>query len=71
MICVDASAEAHKNTSLAGITSAWLVFASTTRTPVTRLRFASYSRLVTTESGRSVSLPVARAAGRVTAWVEK
>ena len=64
-------AEAHRNISRAGITSAALVFASTTRTPVTRFFAASYSSPVTTESGRSVSLPVARAAGSVTAWVEK
>ena len=59
------------STSFAAINSACLVWASITRTPVTRFVAGSYSRLLTPESGRSVSLPVARAAGSVTAWVEK
>src|SRR3990170_5727289 len=71
MIWVVAIAEAHMNTIRAGITSACFVLASTTCTPVTRLVAGSYSRLLTTASGRNVSLPVARAAGRVTAWVAK
>src|SRR5204862_7939166 len=48
-----------------------MVLASTTRTPVTRLVLGSYSRLVTTWSDSKVRLLVLRAAGKVTAWVEK
>ena len=66
-----AMAEAQTNTIREVWTFTSFVLASTTRTPVTRLVLGSYSRLVTTLSDSKVRLPVLRAAGSVTACVEK
>src|SRR6185503_16366221 len=61
----DSIADAHRNTTRAVYSRDCIVLASITRTPRARPRFGSYNTSATTLFGRSVRLPVVRAAGNV------
>ncbi len=70
-MAAELSEDAHRNTTFAVYSVVWRVAASMTRTPVTRRFASSYTSECTSESGRSVRLPVAAAAGSVTPFDEK
>ena len=70
-ICVEPIVEAQRKMIRAGIVSFSPVFASITRTPVARFASASKSMPSTTASVRTVSRPVASAAGSVELCVLK
>src|SRR5258708_17880623 len=70
-ICAVPMVEALRKTMRASYSRTWPVTVSMTRTPETRSRLASYNTLSTVALVTSVSLPVARAAGKDSLYVLK